>query len=826
MVKNKRKNILKITKIEEVKSNIPTFLRSNYIIYTILVAIIGLSFYIRGILPWNATFANGVTGFATDDSVYHMRLVENLIANFPNRLTFDAFTQYPNGSLLSWGSFYDLIIGSLALIFGVNNLNVIGALIPAIMGALVVIPVYFIGKELLNKKSGLISAFIIAILPGAFLQRSTLGFTDHHVAEVLFSTFFIMFFMIAINRATNISVKEFVSNPLFYIRKTSLKYALLSGIFLGFYILTWTTGLIFAGIIAAYIILQIIINYYTNKSNTTLLLITYISYVVAALMVLPYVDLRNGFGVTYYSPTHIISLLSVPLICSCLCYMSIKCNEKKYNIFKFLGVCIALLIFVVIIVKLLFPLLFINTFGSLDIVFGAKSGGGLTIAEAAPTNFGMVSSMFGVNFTYSIIAILILIYYMIVEKKEKVLIILIWSILFLLMLFAQNRFAYYFAVNIAILSGFMFGYALDHIGKWKDIKNINAWNISTFIFVILIVGFYPTDNYTIASQTASQGVKNGGFYEWNSAMTWMRNNTPDTGLDYYGTYERPEVGMYNYPEKAYGVMSWWDYGHVITYWAHRIPNANPFQAGIGGGATHSPGASTFLIAPTEDEANKVLDALGTNGKSGARYIVSDAYMAYSIQSVFAEWDGTNFDYYQQIRTSQGMQIIPTNKYYNTMESKLHIFDTNGLKHYRLVHESLPNVNTAGGSAEQGYKNIYNVLINKNNPIPIEVSGYVKIFEYVPGANIEGVTNPNSEVKITLNILTNINRTILYTQKTTSDSEGHYNMILPYSTSGSIPEGTQFDTKPVGTYSLLIDNRINIGVGVSEQDVLEGRTIYI
>jgi asparagine N-glycosylation enzyme membrane subunit Stt3 len=26
-------------------------------------------------------------------------------------------------------------------------------------------------------------------------------------------------------------------------------------------------------------------------------------------------------------------------------------------------------------------------------------------------------------------------------------------------------------------------------------------------------------------------------------------------------------------EYDYGVMSWWDYGHIITYWGHRIPNA-------------------------------------------------------------------------------------------------------------------------------------------------------------------------------------------------------------------------------------------------------------
>jgi dolichyl-diphosphooligosaccharide--protein glycosyltransferase len=543
-------------------------------------------------------------------------------------------------------------------------------------------------------------------------------------------------------------------------------------------------------------------------------------------MIIPCIDLKNGLGVAYYSPTHIISILSVPIICSCLNIITIKCQEKKYNILKFLSICVALLIFVVITIKLLFPLLFINTFGSLNIVFGTKSGGGLTIAEAAPTDLGMVGSMFGVNFIYFIVAILILIYYMIIEKKEKILIILIWSILFLFMLFAQNRFSYYFAINIAILAGFMFGYVLDHIGKWKDIKNITIWNIISLIFIVFIVGFYPTNNYEVASQITSNGVMRAGFYEWHDALTWMRNNTPDTGLDYYGTYDRPDIGNYPYPNTAYGVMSWWDYGHVITYWGHRIPNANPFQAGIGGGKSHSPGAATFLIATTEDEANRVLDALGTNGKPGAKYIISDAYMAYSIQPVFAEWDNSNFNYYQQIKTSQGNQIVPSKKFYNTMESKLHIYDANGLKHYRLVHESSPNINTAGGSIELGFKNLNNVLINKNNQIPVEISGYVKIFEYVPGANIVGTTVPNSEVEVVLNILTNINRTILYTQKTSSDSEGNYNMTLPYSTSGSITEGTQFDTTPTGEYTLLVNNKIINSIKISEQDVLEGKIINI
>ena len=59
----------------------------------------------------------------------------------------------------------------------------------------------------------------------------------------------------------------------------------------------------------------------------------------------------------------------------------------------------------------------------------------------------------------------------------------------------------------------------------------------------------------------------------------MGAHTPDTGVDYYKIYNRD---TFSYPAQAYGVMSWWDYGHMITYIAKRIPNANPFQSGVAG----------------------------------------------------------------------------------------------------------------------------------------------------------------------------------------------------------------------------------------------------
>lgn len=820
MTKNKYKNKkLKNIKIEEFKDNIPSFLKSNWIIYIILSLIIGLSLYIRAVIPWNATFAGGVTGFAMDDAVFHMRLVENLLANFPHRLTYDAYTNYPYGSVLSWGSLFDLIIGTFVIIFGKENINVVGALVPAVMGSLVVIPVYFIGNEILNKKVGLFAAFLIAILPGAFLQRSTLGFTDNHVAEVLFSTFFLMFVIITFNRVKDITITEFVKNPAHYIFNTPLKYSVLAGLFLGIYILSWTTGLIFSGMTALYIIIKIIMNHITNKSNTSLLIATTIIYGISAIMVVPFVDLQNGFSVVYYSLTHVCAPIFVIVLCFSLSYLSSKLRENKFDIYKSVLVLSILIFSLYMFVRIFFAGFYINTFGSLYMLFSHHTQSGMTIAEAQPTTMNVIASYYGLNFITALIAFVLLIYYFIVQKKQNAILFLLWTVFILYSLFAQNRFFYYFTVNIAILSGLTCGLILDYIGKWKDIKTLKIWNISAVILVILIVGFLPLDSspFSVSTKSTIYGVKGDGFYEWHESLTWMRNYTPDPGLDYYGTYERPSPGeRYKYPDSAYAIMSWWDYGHIITYWGHRIPNANPFQSGIG--SSDSPGAAPFLTASTEDDANKILDELGS------RYVVSNAYMAYSIQPVFAEWCGNNVGYFNQIRTSQGYQVVPSKKYYNTMESKLHIFDGNELQHYRLIHESVPNPYSNGGAQEEAYKQFYN-LINQKNPISVEKSGYIKIFEYVKGANIKGKTVSNIEVSIKLNIKTNTGRNIIYTQKTTSDSEGEYNFTVPYSTTGYVESGTHFDTKSNGNYEVSIKGNI-ISIDVNEYDVLNGNEVVI
>jgi dolichyl-diphosphooligosaccharide--protein glycosyltransferase len=813
----------------------------------LVILIFALSLYIRAVMPYESVFRNGLTLFASDDAVFHMRLVENTIQFFPTRIFYDAFTMYPYGYHLHWGPLFNQLIAFFSLVTGFGapsgqTVNIIGAYFPAILGALVVFPVYYLGKIMFNRWAGLLAALLIAIFPGQFLSRSLLGFTDQHVAEVLFSTLTIMFLAFALKKAREVDFTlESVLNKDWKVVKAPLTFSILAGVMFGSYILTWTAGVLFAGIIGVFIIIQHIIDHLKGNSTEYLGLIGAVSFLTSFVMVLPYVDLANKFDSGHYSCLHVIATLGFAIVFVLLSAASLFMKRRYSNYYYPLAI-LGGVFAAFILLNALIPELYNTLIGNISFMIQGRTGGGLTIAEASPLTSEQALYNFGMNYYIAYIGIFLLGYLALKNFKPEHTLILVWSLVILSATLAQNRFLYYYVINVSLLSGFLLAEVSGQILKYgglvelhqefrekgiEFLKDIKSWNVLSVVFVLAILSYmvYPslettaigTKDRAPAASWGGGDPSGGGYLEWLDALGWMRYNTPDPGMDYLAIYEKPKNSTYPYPDTAYGVMSWWDYGHVITYWGHRIPNANPFQAGIGGGASHAPGAATFLTAKTEEQANDVLYALGINGKPGARYVVSNAYMAYQIMATIAIWN-EEYDYWTQIRTREGMQTVPSMKYYEVMEAKLHIFDGSGLKRYRLVHESQRNPY----GDEQGYKNIYNVLYGGN--IPVENSGLVKVFEFVKGAKITGRAPPDSTVTLTDTIKTNIGRTIQYSQTTTS-SNGTYAFTVPYSTLGAIPGETQFDTMPTEPYTITAGS-ISKQIDISEKDVLEGNTVTL
>ncbi|MDN5310378.1 MAG: dolichyl-phosphooligosaccharide-protein glycotransferase [Methanolobus sp.] len=816
------------------KNNISKLSPGKLVYVTGVVLSLLIAIYIRTLPKASVFISDTFTRFGGNDPWYHLRNVESIVHNYPNMLWFDAYTHYPNGTHQVFAPLYDFFLSTIIWIIGFGNpsqdtINVISAYYPVLLGALVIIPTYLIAKWLFDSRVALLSAFLISIAPGQFLSRSIIGFNDHHIAETLLTTIIAMFVILMLKTAENHEITfEKMRNKDFNSFKIVLPYIILTGVALGAYSLSWVGAIFFSFVIGVYITTQHIIDHIHKKQTDYLAITGMIIFAVALIMVLatPYIGSTK--------PLTIKGLLAGIIAFPFLTGLSILMNKENIKKYYYPISIISLFFLVIGFAKLFSESAYSLITGVFS--FFMRTGGGLTIAEASPLlSMGGQFSLqplwynFGTLGYISFIALAILTYRAFTQKNTpENTFLLVWSLMIIWAMLQQNRFAYYYSVNAAILSAWVGIKALELSG-WKELlsnvrskkfnaKHVKLMHILSAAFVILIL-IYP--GYSLAMQQ-NQGTGGPNGY-WIEASMWLRHNTPDPGLDYYENYQRPAAGeRYQYPDTAYGVMSWWDYGHWIQVIGHRIPNANPFQQGIGGRTNsleeeNRPGASTFFTAQSEQEATAVLEAIHPDpDRAGARYVVSDVEMATGKFYAMSAWTLDTDGYYVQVQTDSGYVTVPGQRYFNSMEARLHIFDGNGLRQYRMVYES-----PAGNTQEPGYKNVYNVLFGGN--LPETNTGYVKIFEYVNGATITGTAPEGETVTISNTIMTNQMRTFTYTQSTTSD--GAYTFIVPYSTEGPIEGQTQFAAMPAGPYVVSYGN-VTQQVRVSETDILNGNTIEV
>lgn len=334
-------------------------------------------------------------------------------------------------------------------------------------------------------------------------------------------------------------------------------------------------------------------------------------------------------------------------------------------------------------------------------------------------------------------------------------------------------------------------------------------------------------------------------------MAWIANNTPDPGLDSTKIYRFQD---FSYPPQSYGIMSWWDYGHLITYFGKRIPNSNPFQAGVRG----KTGAAAFFMEQDEDNAVEIINTLGT------RYVVTDARMATSKFWAIATWHdpaNTTSPYIIRMtmpvdpakRSFKSLQFL-TPAYHLTLVTRLHLFDGTGKVPAEVTYiEYIPGSKEGSIPEIRSINNItwdtFQARINSENremdsslhamvvtgdymepasvipalshfrliyESPEDASlpeGYdigeklnqVKVFEYVKGARIEGFG------KIRIDLETNTGRRFSYVQES---RDGEF--VVPYAT--DTPNGA---VRALSPYTIAGENRT---IQVTESAIQNGLVV--
>ena len=232
----------------------------------LLIAIVAVALWLRVILPYNQVFVNDWVKITGVDGNFYMRLVENLAAHFPNITQFDPYYVFPDGARTDQEPlFFAYLMGGIAWLVGLGRptthmVDVVSVYIPPFLAALSIIAAFFIGKAIANKWVGLFAAALMAVMPGEFLNRSLLGYTDHHVAEVLWSTLFMLFTMLAFKFGEGIDIK-FIREKGWKPITKPLVMCILAGIALAFYMATWAGAALFILVLFVFLVIQIIIDY-------------------------------------------------------------------------------------------------------------------------------------------------------------------------------------------------------------------------------------------------------------------------------------------------------------------------------------------------------------------------------------------------------------------------------------------------------------------------------------------------------------------------------------------------------------------------------------
>ena len=123
---------------------------------TALILLFYLALGIRALISYGNVFTTSFVTFGGADPWYHVRLLENTLHHFPTRISYDPFTYYPHGAAVDFPPLFDQVLASFIWLvgrgdpmstLGLRGIEAIAAWYPAVLGALTVIPVYFIGSR-------------------------------------------------------------------------------------------------------------------------------------------------------------------------------------------------------------------------------------------------------------------------------------------------------------------------------------------------------------------------------------------------------------------------------------------------------------------------------------------------------------------------------------------------------------------------------------------------------------------------------------------------------------------------------------------------------
>ena len=664
----------------------------------ICAALLALAFLaslaLRVAVPWDQVFTDGWIKFTDNDAYFYMRLLDNLSRHFPLLSSFDPYFICPGGaSLAGQPLFFVYCMGFFAWLLGggapsQQTVDLVGVYFPAVLGALLVFPVFFIGRAIFNKWAGLVAAWFIALMPGEFLIRTLLGNTDSHALEIFLSTLFMLFLLLSVKAGKGLAALPQRNNLKSIVKP--LIYGVLAGACLGLYILSWQGAPLFIFVSFVWLALQAVSDHLRGRPPVYLGITGVAAYLCALLF-----SIAGGAGMLATA-----SLLIALSGAAVLPVLSMLMRRLNLRVYYYPVVVIALGAAGLIALSMINPQLLNNATSTLTNFFTWHPE--WTIAETQPLliNQGAFTlALLWGNFTsasvLAAIALVVVLYLSLRKGEPGIMLLAVWSIVILLSSLAMRRFAYYLAIDAAILAGYTGWLVLKLCGlresagqaapvsqvKTKKGKKaagskrqagkktaLTALGIAVVAFLVI----YPNTGPLPDGDKPCFDVASKALFPpsdaWCQSMDWLRTRTAQPfGEDgyYYDYYGRPPAEPKR--EAAYSVLCWWDYGYWVTRLGQRVPLTNPGSAQIG--------KQVYFTAPDGQEAAQI------SSDWDVKYVVVNDYIVNwntGFRVVATGAGELASKYYEVYYRQQDGKLAPTllyyPEYYRTMVVRLYCFD--------------------------------------------------------------------------------------------------------------------------------------------------------
>ncbi len=407
---------------------------------------------------------------------------------------------------------------------------------PAFMGGLTVYATYLLGKEILDRRLGLVSAFFMALVPG-FMQRTVAGFFDNETIGV-FSTIMTLYFFVKTMRTGKI------------------RHSIYGGLFLGYLALSWG-GYYFVFYLIPLVVFIIIL---AKKYNTNVL-IAYAGVEGMGLLVFSlYINFyfKDFFTSIALGGTFFFTII---LVIYHLIYTKRNQHPRFFNkLINFVKWGLIPVILILAVIIWINPNLIPFGFGGrlksiLSPLLRDTINITASVAEHAPSAWGV----FYYNTLIPLMLIPLGLFFLFRRSNPADILLIVFVLLLFYFTGSMIRIILLFApaaclvgayglVNILKIFGSFYGEKRVSISRKRkrQVKQMVGKSEVTAIYFIIgimcLAQVWHASDYATFQAAQSQIAPAGEYHDWEESLTWMKYNLPGSTV----------------------VVSWWDYGYWIT----------------------------------------------------------------------------------------------------------------------------------------------------------------------------------------------------------------------------------------------------------------------